>query len=126
MLCGLMYRHPNGNLDVFQNYLNSILDKIHRQNKQCLILGDFNLDLLKYETHTGTDEFINNLGTYFFQPHILQPTRITDHTASLIDNIFYNALEHFTLSGNIIYDVTDHLANIRYKEIHSQEEYKDT
>jgi hypothetical protein len=62
MLCGLMYRHPNGNLDVFQNYLNSILDKIHRQNKQCLILGDFNCDLLKYETHTGTDEFINNLG----------------------------------------------------------------
>ena len=74
-------------------------------------MGDFNLDLLKYETHTGTDEFINNLGTYFFQPHILQPTRITDHTATLIDNIFYNALEHFTLSGNIIYDVTDHLAN---------------
>jgi hypothetical protein len=74
MLCGLMYRHPNGNLDVFQNYLNSILDKIHRQNKQCFILSDFNLDLLKYETHTGTDEFINNLGTYFFQPHILQPT----------------------------------------------------
>ena len=64
----------NGNLDVFQNYLNSILDKIHRQNKQCFILSDFNLDLLKYETHTGTDEFINNLGTYFFQPHILQPT----------------------------------------------------
>ena len=57
-----MYRHPNGNLDVFQNYLNSILDKIHIQNKQCLILGDFNFDLLKYETHTGTDEFINNLG----------------------------------------------------------------
>ena len=111
MLCGLMYRHPNGNLDVFQNYFNSILDKIHRQDKQCLILGDFNLDLLKYETHTGTDEFINNLGTYFFQPHILQPTRITDHTATLIDNIFYNALEHFTLSGNIIFDVTDHSAN---------------
>jgi hypothetical protein len=74
-------------------------------------MGDFNLDLLKYETHTGTEEFMNNLGTYIFQPHILQRTRITNHTATLIDNIFYNALENFTSSGNIVYDMTDHLAN---------------
>lgn len=73
--------------------------------------GDFNLDLLKYETHNGTDEFINTLGTSFFQPHILQPTRITDHTATLIDNIFFNSMDYFTLSGNLVYDVTDHLPN---------------
>jgi hypothetical protein len=74
-------------------------------------MGDFNLDLLKYETHNGTDEFINTLGTSFFQPHILQPTRITDHTATLIDNIFFNSMDYFTLSGNLVYDVTDHLPN---------------
>ena len=41
----------------------------------------------------------------------LQPTRITDHSATLIDNIFFNSLEHFTISGNLIYDLTDHLPN---------------
>ena len=54
---------------------------------------------------------MNKLGTSFFHPHILQPTRITDHSATLIDNIFFNSLEHFTISGNIIYDLTDHLPN---------------
>ena len=40
----------------------------------------------------------------FFHPHIPQPTRITDHSATLIDNIF-------VISGNIVYDLTDHLPN---------------
>ena len=34
-------------------------------------------------------------------------------TATLIDNIFFNSIEHFTstISGNIVYDLTNHLAN---------------
>ena len=55
--------------------------------------------------------FLNTLGSFSFQPHILQPTRITDHSQTLIDNIFFNSLEHLTLSGNIVYDLTDHLPN---------------
>ena len=69
------------------------------------------MDLLKFESHLVTDDFLNTLGSYFFQPHILQPTRITDHSATLIDNIFFNSIEHFTVSGNLVYDLTDHLAN---------------
>ena len=75
-------------------------------------MGDFNLDLLKFETHNDTDAFLNAMLTTNFQPQILQPTRITNHTATLIDNIFLNSKrETFTISGNIIYDLTDHLPN---------------
>ena len=53
---------------------------------------------------------MNTLSIYFFfQPYILQPTRITNHSTTLIDNIFFNSLEYFAISGNIIYDLTDHL-----------------
>ena len=45
----------------------------------------------------------------FFHPHILQPTRITDHFATLIDNIFFNSIEHIAISGNVVYDLSDHL-----------------
>jgi hypothetical protein len=76
-----------------------------------MISGDFNIDLLKSGSHSETDEFMNILGTHFFQPHILQPTRITDHSATLIDNIFFNSLDHFAISGNIINDISDHMAN---------------
>ena len=97
MLCGVIYRHPNGNLDNFQEYMNSTLDTIQRQNKLSLMMGDFNLDLLKYETHNGTD-----FGTSLFHPHILQPTGITDHTATLIDNIFFNSINYYTLRGKLV------------------------
>lgn len=85
-------------------------EQIHHQNKYSLLMGDFNIDLLK-ESNPCSDNFINTLGSFFYQPHILQPTRITDHTATLIDNIFFNSIEHFTISGNIIYELTDHLPN---------------
>ena len=111
VLCGVVYRHPNGSLSTFQDYLNLVLDKIRRQNKQCLIMGDLNLNLLKYEKHADTDDVINTLGASFFQLHILRPTRITDHTATLTDNIFFTSLEYFTLSGNLVHDIADHLAN---------------
>ena len=51
------------------------------------------------------------MGSYFFQPHILQPTRITNHSATLIDNIFFNSTTHHAISGNITYELTDHLPN---------------
>ena len=111
ILCAVNYRHPNANPDIFINYIDSSIDKIQREGKLCVILGDFNLDLLKFETHPVTDNFMNILGTHFFLPHILQPTRITHHSETLIDNIFFNSIEHFTISGNLVYDLTDHLPN---------------
>ena len=48
----------------------------------------------------------------FFQPHILQPTRIINNNKpSLIDNIFLNSIEHDTLSGNLVSKISDHLPN---------------
>ena len=91
-------------------HINTVIEKIHHENKYCVILGDFNLDL-KFETLPGTNDFLNTLVLSYFQPQILQPTRITDHSATFIDNIFFNSLEHFTISGNLIYDLTDHLPN---------------
>lgn len=83
---------------------------IHCENKYSLLLGDFNLDLLKFELHPSTEMILNTLGTFCFQPHVLQPTRIIDQSATLIDNIFFNSLEHFFSSGNLCYDLSDHLS----------------
>ena len=48
MVCGIIYRHPSGNVGIFQEYIDIIIDKIQRENKYCIMLGDFNLDLLKF------------------------------------------------------------------------------
>ena len=74
-------------------------------------MGDFNINLLNFDTHSTTDEFLNILNSYLFNPHILQPTRAIHHSATLIDDIFFNFIVHHTVSGNIIYQLTDHLPN---------------
>ena len=109
LICGVVYRHPNSNFDNFMIYMNRTIEQIHAQEKYTLIMGDFNINLL--DSNQFSDDFINTLGSFFFQPHILQPTKITNHTATLIDNIFFNSTEHFIISGNIVYDLTDHLPN---------------
>ncbi len=72
-------------------------------------MDDFNINLLNFEDCQITEEFINTIVSYDFLPHILQPTRITDHTATLIDNILFNSNEFFSISGNLVCDLTDHL-----------------
>ena len=98
-------------IQTFLNYLYQIIDKIHNENKYCILMGDFNINLLNFESHPITEQFINTLSTNFFHPQILKPTRITNHSATLIDNIFFNSAEHHTISGNILHDGTDHMPN---------------
>lgn len=41
LICSVIYRHPNGNIDNFMNYLNCTMDKINRENSLCIVMGDF-------------------------------------------------------------------------------------
>ena len=111
IICGVVYRHPKNSPDNFFDSLSTVLEKINRENKLCMSMGDFNIDLIKLDTHHDSQNFMNVMSSYFFQPYIIQPTRITDHTATLIDNIFFNSVEYFVNSGNLIYELTDHLPN---------------
>ena len=111
IICGVIYRHPHSDISTFMTYLNNTLDRINNERKLCVLMGDFNLNLLNWDSHSPTEELLNTLGTYFYNPHILQPTRITHHSATLIDNIFLNSISHHTISGNVVYDLSDHLPN---------------
>ena len=107
---GCLYKHPvMDNTDFNKNYLNPILDKISKENKQVFLLGDFNIDLLNYNDHQPTNEFLDSLASNSFLPYILQPTRLTSHSKTLIDNIFSNVISHEVTSGNITATISDHL-----------------
>lgn len=68
IVCGviIIHRHPHIDIDVFMNSLSHSIDKINNENKYCIMMGDFNLNLLNSDSHPATDEFLNNLGSYFF------------------------------------------------------------
>ena len=85
-----------------------ILDTIQRENKQCMIMGDMNIDLLKFETHLRTNEYLDSIFANVFLPLISKPTRVTTSSATLIDHMYTNDIASSHHSGIIINDVADH------------------
>ena len=84
------------------------MDAINNENKKAVILGDMNIDLLKYNTQNFVNQYFDNLIARSFVPKILKPTRVCTTTATLIDHIYTNIHTHDCLSGIIINDVADH------------------
>ena len=68
-----------------------------------------NVNLLNYNEHNQTNEFLDSLASNSFIPLILQPTRITNHSNTLIDNIFSNVTHPDRISGNLTATISDHL-----------------
>ena len=110
IIVGVIYRHPSMDLaDFNSNYLNKLLENISKEQKSVFLLGDFNVNLLNYNEHNQTNEFLDSLASNSFIPLILQPTRITSHSNTLIDNIFSNVIEPDIISGNLTATISDHL-----------------
>jgi hypothetical protein len=109
-LIGVVYRHPTKqNDEKFIQILSNTLNKIRKENKNVLIAGDFNYDLLRFETNQNISNFLQSMLDNSFQPCITEPTRIVNgNRPSLVDNIFSNSLET-CISGNLYEKISDHL-----------------
>ena len=110
LVIGCIYRHPNSQISVpnfCEEHLDPILIKIANDNKQCILMGDFNVNLLKSDSDTAISLFYNTLTSHHYSPFVLQPTRLRSKT--LIDNIVFNSLEYDSKSGNLLIEISDHL-----------------
>ena len=52
--------------------------------------------------------------THSFLPYILQHSRVTDHSATLIDNIFSNVTDIESVSGNLTPLISDHFIQFMF------------
>ena len=89
LIVGCIYRHPTSKISITDfntKHIDPLLQTISDENKQCVLMGDFNIDLLKCDTNNDSILFHNNLSSNSFTPYVLQPTRL--RSKSLIDNIF--------------------------------------
>ena len=94
-------------------------------NQQVFILGDFNINLLNYNSSIPITNYVNFLFSKQFLPYIIPPSRVSTHSSSLIDNILSNITGNETISGNILTQITDHFpqflivkyAGITYKKL---------
>ena len=109
------YRHPRGNVDLFTEQLESSLSKIEndRTVKHNILTEGFNIDLIKFDINNNTNEYLNTVIKNGFIPTILLQTRVSSHTCTLIDHIFYLSRNSWiqVSSGNLMTDMSDHFAN---------------
>ena len=71
-------------------------------------MGDFNINLLHSDTDKSVSNFLDVLGSFSLLPQVLLPTRVTNASKSLIDNIFFDSSISKTFSGNITSNISDH------------------
>ena len=88
IVVGSIYRPPNGKEGNFINEMSELICKTKQQKKELILGMDHNLDLLKSAEHKMTQSFLNCLLDNDMLPTITRPTRITQNTTTLIDNIF--------------------------------------
>ena len=89
VICGCVNRPPFMSLKTFNELLSRTLSKLKNQNNNIYITGDFKVNTIhSVKCSLVVQDFKNILSTNFLHPLINKPTRITSHSATLIDNIY--------------------------------------
>jgi hypothetical protein len=84
---------------------------------------------LKIEKDDNVSSFFDMMLSNNYIPHITLPTHSTDHSISLIDHILIKESDcdkicNKITAGNIYNNITDHLPNFVFMEMHSKDSHR--
>ena len=110
IIIGCVYRPPKASIVDFNESLKSVIDCLSAEKKHIYLAGDFNINLLNTNSHKPSSDFIEILFSNSLFPSINKPTRVTQSSATIIDNIFVNNLLNKSVTSGILADpISDHL-----------------
>ena len=121
ILIGCIYRHPKAasGISHFTENLNVLMNNV-KDNTTAIIAGDFNIDLINTDNN-HVEHYTNTILQNSFIPCISIPTRVTHHSASIIDHILLKTpkklIQTKVSAGNLITDISDHLPNILFIDL---------
>ena len=101
------YRPPSSSVDWINKFENNI-ERAISDNREIILLGDFNFNLL--QEHSATKSWKRLLNALNFQQLINKPTRVTDISETLIDHVYSNVPENVTETA------VPYLSGILYSE----------
>lgn len=103
----LIYRPPLDSLkSQFIRSLECLLFQIEKDKVDYMLLGDWNMDLMKYDNHTVS---LNSVTRSFALKQLIDvPTRVTSSSSTLIDHIYTNCPQKFIQSGAFDLTTSDH------------------
>ena len=107
IIIGAIYSPPNTDQLTFNIQFDNRLRSIIKGCASCILLGDYNINLLNSSTDQETGNFLNALFTNSVLPMITQPTRYGGQSATLIDGVITNKYLGQHLSGILLNDFSD-------------------
>jgi hypothetical protein len=82
--------------------------EIQKSNKEMYLLGDFNIDVLKYKSCNFANTFIDLLFSNGLLQLVTKPTRCTNTSATLLDHVITNSQANNFASYVLISFISDH------------------
>lgn len=94
----------------FIQYLKRVVENLSESGCKAYLMGDFNVNSLKYPSNPHSLDLVCECAPYAFLPMVSKPARVTSNMISCIDNIFTNDLANLTRSHTFIIDssILDH------------------
>ena len=105
LIAGVLHRPPDSVLDTFCYKLEGLLHKLNKLKKDCILLGDYNIDISKEDG--AKQDFMNTLHSSSFFPTISRFTRVIQTSKTIIDNIISNIQNTKLETGVVQSDITD-------------------
>ena len=105
LLC-YCYKPPSAAYIDWITELDSAIEKANTEQKEIILLGDFNFNLLSITN--VTKHWLDTTNSLNLKQLVQTPTRVTNSTRTLIDHAFTNVQENITQVSVPVYALSDH------------------
>jgi len=103
----ISWYRPESEIVLFDHF-QCILEKIEEENKDVIVIGDVNCDLLTDNPSCYTKKMKEITDSFNMTQLIKEATRVTENTESLIDHIYTTFPDKVTQSGVLHTGMSDH------------------
>ena len=122
VIIGGLYKPPNVSIDIFNEKLEILLNKIGKEKKYAYIIGDYNINTLNVPSCKSTKihDFVNLMSSYSYNKLICLPTRVIKDSSTLLDNIYSNVPNVYDSgTSGILHSMrcSDHLPIFTFRSI---------
>ena len=113
LVIGNIYRLPRETQTdhkTFFDEFSELISVYQHQRYEVILVGDFNIDLLKINTKEVSSQFFELVSSHGYIPKLTLPTRFSSTSGTLIDNVFCKLSQSFskTTAGILLQKLSDH------------------
>lgn len=103
---GIVYRPPNSSFENFLESIEEILSILNTLHLKCYLMGDFNVNMLLL--NDNVINYINLFQSCNYTQTITKPTRVTNRSATLLDQVWTNDMYNYICSCILYISISDH------------------